>query len=306
VFTRLVASSATGSQFRRPAVIAGSIAAHVALLAGVIWASAPDAAGTETVVNDLEEVTYIEIAEAPPPEDMVFEEPPADFEPAPPAVAPPPAAAPSRRPAAAPRPTQPAQPRTPPAVAAVTEPNPAGFQELRTPPAVVGIAPPDLSAASVRADDFGGRGQVGGTAGGARTDSAGGGRIGTGAAGTARGTGAGAGGTGDGPPTGTFSANLVDRRATLSNQSQVLRVLERLYPQNLKVSGTEGSVHVQFVVSAEGRVDMSTVQVTSTTHPEFSESTIQALKDFRFTPARKGNHNVRMLTTLPIVWKLRE
>jgi periplasmic protein TonB len=301
VFSRLVASSATGSQFRRPAVIAGSIAAHVALLGGVIWASTPASAGTETVVNDLEEVTYIEIAEAPPPEDMVFEEPPADFEPA---SAPPPAAAPSPRPAAAPRPTQPAQPRTPPAVAAVAEPNPAGFQELRTPPAVVGIAPPDVSAASVRADDFGGRGQVGGTAGGARTDSAGGGRIGTGAAGTAGGTGTGAGGTGDGPPTGTFSANLVDRRASLSNQSQVVRLLERLYPQDLKASGMEGSVQVQFVVSAEGRVDMSTVQVMSTTHPEFSAATIQALKDFRFTPARKGSHNVRMLTTLPIVWKL--
>jgi TonB family protein len=84
----------------------------------------------------------------------------------------------------------------------------------------------------------------------------------------------------------------------------VLRVLERLYPQNLKSSRTEGSVHVQFVVSADGRVDLSTVQVKSTTDPAFSEATIQALKDFRFTPARKGNHNVRMLTTLPIVWTL--
>lgn len=288
MFSRLVASAATGSQFRRPAVIAGSIAAHVALLAGVIWASAPATTETDTAINDLEEVTYIDIAEAPPPEDMVFEEPPAAAEP------PPAAAAPAPRPAAAPRATQPAQPRTPPAPAAVADPNPAGFQELRTPPAVVGIAPPDMSAAPVRAEDFGGRGQVGGTAGGARADSAGEGRIGTGAA-----------GTGDGPPTGTFSANLVDRQASLSNQSEVVRVLERLYPNNLKASGTEGSVHVQFVVSAQGRVDMSTVQVLSTTHQQFTDATLLALRDFRFTPARKGNHDVRMLTAIPIVWKLR-
>jgi TonB family protein len=305
VFSRLVASAATGSQFRRPAVIAGSIAAHVALLAGVIWASAPDTAETVIASNDLEEVTYIDIAEAPPPEDMVFEEPPAD-------VAPPPAAAPAAAPppaAAAPRRTQPAQPRTAPAPAAVAEPNPAGFQELRTPPAVIGIAPPDVAAAPVRAEDFGGRGQVGGTAGGTRSDSAGAGRIGTGAAGTAGGTGAGgtgtgAGGTGDGPPTGTFSANLVDRKASLSNQSQVVRVMQRLYPNDLKASWTEGSVRVQFVVTADGRVDMSTVQVLSATHPQFTDATVQALKDFRFTPARKGNHNVRMLTMLPIEWKL--
>jgi TonB family protein len=306
VFSRLVASAGTASQFRRPTVIAGSVATHVALLAGVIWASAPAAAETETAFNDLEEVTYIDIADAPPPEDMVFEEPPAGFEPPPPAP-PPVAAAPGPRPAAAPRPTQPAQPRTPPAAAAVAEPNPAGFQELRTPPAVVGIAPPDVTAAAVRAEDFGGRGQVGGTAGGARADSSGdGGRIGTGAAGTAGGTGAGTGtgGTGDGPPTGTFSSNLVDRRASLSNQAQVVRVMERLYPSELKASWTEGSVRVQFVVTAEGRVDMSTVQVMATTHPQFTDATLQALKDFRFTPARKGNHNVRMLTMLPIEWKL--
>jgi periplasmic protein TonB len=305
VFTRLVASAATGSQFRRPAVIAGSVAAHVALLAGVIWASAPATAETATASSDLEEVTYIEIAEAPPPEDMVFEEPPAD--------APPPAAAPAASPppaAAAPRRTQPAQPRTAPAQApgAAADPNPAGFQELRTPPTVIGVAPPNVAAAPVRAEDFGGRGQVGGTAGGTRADSAGAGRIGTGAAGTAGGTGTGTGtggtGTGDGPPTGTFSANLVDRKASLSNQSQVVRVMQRLYPTDLKTSWTEGSVRVQFVVTADGRVDMGTVQVLSTTHPQFTDATLQALKDFRFTPARKGNHNVRMLTMLPIEWKL--
>jgi periplasmic protein TonB len=299
VFSRLVASAGGGSQFRRPAVIAGSIAAHIALLAGVIWASAPDTADAETEISDLEEVTYIEIAEAPPPPDMVFEEPPADV--TPPPAEPPPAAVQPARPAPAPRRTAPAQPRTPPAPSALAEPEPAGFQELRTPPAVQGIAPPDQTAAPVRAEDFGGRGQAGGTAGGARADSsAAGTRIGRGGAGTADGTGTG----GDGPPTGTFSANLVDRRASLSNQSEVVRVMQRLYPNDLKESWTEGSVRVQFVVTAEGRVDMSTVQVLSTTHPQFRDATLQALKDFRFTPARKGDHNVRMLTMLPIEWKL--
>ncbi|HSJ08821.1 MAG TPA: energy transducer TonB, partial [Longimicrobiales bacterium] len=143
--------------------------------------------------------------------------------------------------------------------------------------------------------DFGGRGQVGGTAGGARSDTTGGGRIGTGASSGA--------GTGDGP-TGTFSANLVDRRAVLSNQAQVVRTLERLYPPLLKDAGVEGSVQVQFVVTAAGRVDMSTVQVLSTTHAQFTDATKQALRDFRFTPARKGDHNVRMLTMIPIEWKV--
>jgi TonB family protein len=304
MFSRLVASARNQSPFRRPSVIAGSIAAHVVLVGGVIWASSPDHAEAVADASDLEEVTYIDIAEAPLPPETVYEEPPAD--------APPPAAAPAPAPvrqAAAPR-TAPAQPRQQPAnVPVVATPSePAGFQELRTPPTVLGVAPPDPTAAAVRAADFGGRGQVGGTAGGTRSDSAGTGRIGTGSTtGTAGGTGTGTAASGDGtggPPTGTFSPNLVDRRASLANQRDVVRLMERLYPRELKERSVEGSVRVQFVVTQEGRVDMSTVQVVATTHEQFTEATLKALSDFRFTPARKGNHNVRMLMTLPVAWKL--
>jgi periplasmic protein TonB len=305
MFSRLVASARHQSPFRRPAVIAGSIAAHAALLAAVVWASSPGEADAAVDRSELEEVTYIDITELPPPPDMVFEAPPPD--------APPPVAAAPAAPRPAPAPparsnTRPAQPR-PAAPTAPTPANPsvpAGFQELSVPPAVVGIPAADMNIPPVRAEDFGGRGQAGGTAGGTPAEGAGGtGRIGTGATtgGTAGGTGT-PGGTGDGPPTGTFSPNLVDRQAALRNQSDVVRILERLYPRVLRETGTEGSVRVQFVVTAEGRVDMSTVQVVATTHAEFSEATLKALSELRFTPARKGPHNVRMLMTLPIQWRL--
>jgi periplasmic protein TonB len=301
VFSRLVASSRNPSQFRRPAVIVGAVAVHALLLAGVIWASAPDASTDVPAPAENEEVTYIDIAEIPEPPPEVFEEPPADAPPPAPQVA-------AARPPAAPR-TAPARPRTAPATtptpAVPASPEPAGFQELRTPPSVIGVAPPDVNAPPVRAEDFGGRGQAGGTAGGTPAPGAGTGRIGTGDA-TGTGTGAAGtpGGTGTGPPTGTFSANLVDRRAALRNQADVVRLLQRLYPRVLKEAGVEGTVRVQFVVTADGRVDMSTVQVLSATHPEFAEATKKVLQDFRFTPARKGEHNVRMLTMLPIEWKL--
>jgi periplasmic protein TonB len=296
MFSRLVASARHRSQFRRPAVIIGSIAAHAALLAGVIWASSPDTAEPTSAIAPDEEITYIDITEIPEPE-MVFEEPA-------PAATPPPAVA--AAPAAVPR-SRPAQPRQAPAAppAPTTPSEPAGFQELRTPPTVIGVAPPDPSIPPVRAEDFGGRGVAGGTAGGTAPPAAGGGRIGTGTTGgTPGGTPGGAGGTGTGPPTGTFSANLVDRPASLRNRDELVRLMQRLYPAGLKASGTEGSVHVQFVVTAEGRVDMSTVQVVSSSNAQLTEATLKALQDFRFTPARKGEHNVRMRTTLPVQWRL--
>jgi hypothetical protein len=67
VFTRLVASSRNQSQFRRPSVIIGSVAAHALLLAGVIWASTPDTSTDVPAPADNEEVTYIDIADIPEP-----------------------------------------------------------------------------------------------------------------------------------------------------------------------------------------------------------------------------------------------
>lgn len=299
MFTRLVASASGRSQFRRPGVVIGAIAAHAALLAGVIWASTPEHAGPEQTNAANEEVTYIDIAEIPPPPEVAFEEPPAEL----PTTSPPPAAA--ARAEARPGPTRAAEPRrTTASPPTVTSTEPAGFQELRPPAAAIGIPAPDPSAAPVRAEDFGGRGAVGGTAGGTRADTSGSARIGTGD-GTGSGTGAGSGtGTGDGPPTGTFSPNLVDRRAELTNRTEVVRVLQRLYPTHLSRSGTEGAVRVQFVVTADGRVDTSTIQILASTNDEFAAATRKALQEFRFRPARKGPHNVRMLTMLPIEWKL--
>lgn len=293
MFSRLVASARGRSQFRSPAVIVGSLVLHGVLIGGLVWLSAPATAEQSSEPDPNEEVTYIDITEIPPPPDMVFEAPPPDAQPEPAAVA-------VQQPAV-PR-AAPAQPRTVPNPTVPTVPEPAGFQELQTPPRVIGIPPPDPAAVAVNPADFGGRGAAGGTAAGTRSD-AGTGRIGVD---SARTTGV-AGGTGTaeaGPPTGTFSANLVDRQAELSNLRDIVRLLQREYPQQLASTRTEGSVHVQFVITAEGRVDMSTIRIVSATHPEFAEATKKVLQEFRFRPARMGDHSVRMLTELPIQWKL--
>lgn len=284
MFTRLVASAGKRSPFRSPAVIAGSIGAHVALLAGVIWASSPDPA-SEPAPAENEEVTYIDITEIPEPPETVFEEPETQ-QPAQPAA---PVAQNTRA-------AQPRRTTTPSEPAAPTK-EPAGFQELRTPVPTLGVPPADPSVQAVRAEDFGGRGKVGGTASGTPTASADTGRIGSGTQTNAT------SGTGS-APTGTFSSNMVDRAASLTNRDAIVRQLQRLYPERLKESRTEGTVIVQFVVTAEGRVDMSTVQVMSSTHELFTAAAMRVLKEFRFRPARKGDHNVRMLTSIPMQWEL--
>jgi periplasmic protein TonB len=283
MFSRLVASARGQSQFRRPAVIGGSLAAHAALLAGIVWVSSPAPSDTAADPQAEEEVTFIDVSEIPPPPEAVFEAPPA--EPTPQQRPTPQVAA---RSPAAPRNAEPRRTTAP--SAAVQEP--AGFQELRTPPIVVGSLPVDPSQTPVRAEDFGGRGAPGGTAGGTPAAPAGTSGSGTAAAGSA------------GSPTGTFSATMVDRTAVLSNRDEIVRLLRRLYPRTLSETRVEGSVQVQFVITADGRVDMSTVEITSATDDLFRDVSMRVLREFRFRPARKGAHNVRMLTTLPIQWKL--
>ena len=83
---------------------------------------------------------------------------------------------------------------------------------------------------------------------------------------------------------------------------QVDRMVERyeasaapIYPPKLSALGKEGRVQASFVVDATGRVDMASVQVLASDHPEFTESVRTALGEMRFRPAMRGGRAVRQL-----------
>ena len=79
--------------------------------------------------------------------------------------------------------------------------------------------------------------------------------------------------------------------------------MRRLYPSHLRDAGVGGRVVVQFVVTADGRVDGGSIRIISAAHPQLGEQTRRAVADFRFRPAQKGNTNVRQLVQMPIVWQ---
>lgn len=281
MFNKLPAS--TGDRFgwlKHPWVIGISIGLHVALVGGFLWlASVDDAQAAEDQINP-EDITYIDVSEIPEP--PVVEEP----EPEPETPEP-------ERPRPveqAPRPT-PRQPRvTPPAVTAPDRP--AGFQELRPPREAIGVPPPQPQEA-VRAEDFGGRGEAGGVAGGNPPPPA--------PPGPPAG-GSGTGGTGT-DPNQTYTASAVDRVAELRNRSDLATAMRRLYPSHLRDAGVGGRVVAQFVVDASGNVVGGSIRIISSAHPDLGEQTRRAIADFRFRPARKGNNNVRQLVQMAIDWQ---
>ena len=68
-----------------------------------------------------------------------------------------------------------------------------------------------------------------------------------------------------------------------------------VYPYEMKQAGVSGSVEVLFVCGADGRVKR--VSIKSSTHREFEDSAIRAIRDWRFEPGMKDGKpvNVRML-----------
>lgn len=272
MFNRLIASSRSKPHRAwNPGTVVLSIAAHVLIFAAILFATKPREEQAPPPPKP-EEVTYVDVTEIPPPPEPELPPEPVVEE----------APQPAAPPAAAPR-----TPRRPPPVQVPDQV--AGTQELQTPPAVLGIPAPK-DAPPVKAEDFGGRGAIGGTAAGTPPPAPPAATTGT--------------GTGGGGGTGTYSAAMVDKRAELVNRSEIARRLQQLYPPLLRDAGVTGKVTVQMVVGSDGKVDMSTVKIVSTSHEAFADVTMQIMKDLRFSPAKMGSRSVRMLTVMPVSWNL--
>lgn len=272
-------------RWRRWGFAAVSLLVHAGLLGALVLGTGEQEAAAAEPEPD-EEVTFVDISRvAPPPPPLAAAEQPEPQQPDPPTAEPDPT----------PRQPRP-QPRTPPRAADIIEPvdslpeEPLGGD---VPPAP---APRVESSAPARASASGsvGGGQAGGVAGGVEGGVEGGRQGGV------------VGGQGDEVPeeSGTFIAAVVDRQAELSNRRSLPRLMQRLYPDALQDAGIGGRVVVQFVVGTNGRVDMSTLKILSSSHDGFVEPTRKAIGEFRFRPARMGDRNVRMLTQLPIEWEV--
>lgn len=168
-----------------------------------------------------------------------------------------------------------------------TPPPPKGFQTLEPPSEPPPVIPEvDTSAPPVSAEDFSGIGVAGGTSKGV------------------------AGGTPQAvakeEPKGegfAYEVAVLERKPELTNKSQVASLMQRLYPRMLQDAGIGGTVMMQFVIQADGKVDPASVKVIDSTHEQFGEASVKAVEKFRFRPGRYKGQNVRVLIQMPITWQ---
>ena len=164
------------------------------------------------------------------------------------------------------------QPPPPPPDVVAAPPPPKGFQILMAPVEIPDVLPDiDLSKKMTDADDFSGRGAIGGIAKGVE-----GGRP--------------APLNSDQP----FFEFQVEKPVTpLPGGSQPR------YPDILRQAGVEGDVLAQFIVDTTGRAEMASFKVLKASHDLFGTSVKSALPSMRFIPAEVGGRKVRQLVQQP-------
>nr|MCU0626688.1 hypothetical protein [Gemmatimonadaceae bacterium] len=226
MLTRLIASR-PASMGGRPVRVAtsASVVLHVMMIGG--WIALARSGALEPSAPDLTRVEYVGIADVERPAPVAEEAPPPVAE----------------------TPTTKAPKYLPPTAMEVQGPvlDPAataGFQELAPPKEVSGI-PPEVAAQAVRAEDFGGRGMVGGSGSGARPE----GPVATSASELVPGA-----PPGDGAPGAAtvFDGGAVEVPPELVNDERVAMALRDLYPQSMREMGITADVIAEFTVDAKG------------------------------------------------------
>ncbi|MGI8617656.1 MAG: energy transducer TonB [Gemmatimonadaceae bacterium] len=264
MFTTLIESKP--KKQRRSAGTAASVALHLGILVFAVFATA-NARSAALEKTREEKLNYVEVKkEQPKPE----EPKPKPEEPKP----------------KEPEPVRKAAPPKAPEMPRVEAPAPPkGFQVVQAPVNIpISIPKIDLSAAVTNESDFSGRGVAGGSSKGVE------------------------GGTGDANSKGTTPGGLssqpyfefqVEKEASPSGGNP-----QPEYPSSMRESGMTGRVVVQFVVSANGRVEPGSIKILESTNSAFAAAVREVLPRHRFSPAKIGGTAVRQIVQQPFVFRL--
>lgn len=95
---------------------------------------------------------------------------------------------------------------------------------------------------------------------------------------------------------------------TLSQQDRVeppalLKTVAPKYPVAERRARKTGTVHVAFIIELDGKV--SDAKVISSTDPVFDAPALDAVRQWRYKPARKEGEPIAIAVTVPVVFQLR-
>ena len=110
---------------------------------------------------------------------------------------------------------------------------------------------------------------------------------------------------------GKTTSGLSDPNATATNSAQTDPIFDAAYlnnpspsyPSEAKRRNIQGKVLVEVVVTSEGAAQ-KVVIVRSSGYESLDEAAVDAVRDWRFVPARKGSKSVQANVIVPVEFKI--
>jgi protein TonB len=99
-----------------------------------------------------------------------------------------------------------------------------------------------------------------------------------------------------------YDLSEVDAMPKLASSQFMARIINDAYPVNLRKAGVGGAVQMEFVVDANGKVEVSTIDAISNV-PALVEAAKQVAPKLEFVPAKVKGTAVKSRVVLPLVFK---
>ena len=102
-----------------------------------------------------------------------------------------------------------------------------------------------------------------------------------------------------------YSADELTTKPKVQSMSRTAQLVQHSYPEKLKAAGVDGTVQVQFVIGADGKVDPGSIEVVAASVPALGEAAKAVAAKLEFQPGKVNDSPVRTRVLLPIVYKAR-
>lgn len=100
-----------------------------------------------------------------------------------------------------------------------------------------------------------------------------------------------------------YGADALQSSPKLVSTAAIARLVARALPEELRRAGTGGTVQLQFVVGANGKVEPNSVEVVDATVPALGSAAKAVAERMEFVPGKKDGGAVRARVQLPITFR---
>ena len=100
-----------------------------------------------------------------------------------------------------------------------------------------------------------------------------------------------------------FNADQISSPPKLVSPAATARLVARSFPEDLRKANPRGTVQLQFVIGANGKVEANSIEVVEATVPALGAAAKSVAEKMEFVPGKKDGNAVRTRVMLPIQYK---